>query len=119
MAIVQQRTYIKKDNDHWNPEPKRTFHPNHRLLGPLGAYEVGAFKALAKKIPEIDAKNQEAGRQLFDIVTGTSIGAINAAILVSYFNFSVIITSLANNFLSLSLNKLLNKSIIRKMSSLT
>lgn len=33
--------------------------------GALGAYEVGAFKALIKKIPEIDAKNQEAGRPLF------------------------------------------------------
>ena len=53
--------------------------------GALGAYEVGAFKALIKKIPEIDAKNQEAGRPLFDIVAGTSIGAINAAILVSHF----------------------------------
>lgn len=53
--------------------------------GALGAYEVGAFKALIKKIPEIDAKNQEAGRPLFDIFAGTSIGAINAAILVSHF----------------------------------
>jgi NTE family protein len=53
--------------------------------GALGAYEVGAFKALIKKIPEIDAKNQESGRPLFDIVAGTSIGSINAAILVSHF----------------------------------
>jgi NTE family protein len=53
--------------------------------GALGAYEAGAFKALCKKIPEIDAKNQEAGRPLFDIIAGTSIGAINAAILVSHF----------------------------------
>ena len=53
--------------------------------GALGAYEAGAFKALCKKIPEIDAKNQEVGRPLFDIVAGTSIGAINAAILVSHF----------------------------------
>jgi len=53
--------------------------------GALGAYEAGAFKALAKKIPEIDTKNHEANRPLFDIVAGTSIGAINAAILVSNF----------------------------------
>lgn len=52
--------------------------------GALGAYEAGAFKELSKKIPEIDAENQEAGRPLFDIVAGTSIGAINAAILVSH-----------------------------------
>jgi NTE family protein len=53
--------------------------------GALGAYEAGAFKALSKMIPEIDAKNQEADRPLFDIVAGASIGAINAAILVSHF----------------------------------
>jgi NTE family protein len=53
--------------------------------GALGAYEAGAFKALCKKIPEIDAKKKEAGRPLFDIIAGTSIGAINAAILVSHF----------------------------------
>jgi NTE family protein len=52
--------------------------------GALGAYEAGAFKELSEKIPEIDAENQEAGRPLFDIVAGTSIGAINAAILVSH-----------------------------------
>ena len=53
--------------------------------GALGAYEAGAFKALCKKIPEIDVKNQEVDRPLFDIIAGTSIGAINAAILVSHF----------------------------------
>src|SRR3712207_2486232 len=52
--------------------------------GALGAYEVGAFKALCEEIPKIDVKNGETGRPLFDIVAGTSIGAINAAILVSY-----------------------------------
>ena len=36
-------------------------------------------------IPEIDANNHEVGRPLFDIVAGTSIGAINAQILVSNF----------------------------------
>jgi NTE family protein len=53
--------------------------------GALGAYEAGAFKSLSKMIPKIDAENHEAGRPLFDIVAGTSIGAINAAILVSHF----------------------------------
>lgn len=43
----------------------------------LGAYEVGVFKRLYKKL-------YRSGEQLFDIVAGTSIGAINAAILVSY-----------------------------------
>ena len=52
--------------------------------GALGAYEVGAFKALVHGLPEIDVKNNEPNRPLFDIIAGTSIGAINAAILVSY-----------------------------------
>ncbi len=38
--------------------------------GSLGAYECGVYKALAKR----DVK--------FDIIAGTSIGAINAAIIV-------------------------------------
>jgi NTE family protein len=49
--------------------------------GALGAYEAGAFKALCEKI----GKKDEKGRPLFDIIAGTSIGAINAAIIVSEF----------------------------------
>ena len=45
----------------------------------MGAYEASAFKALIEEIPKIDAKNQEVNRPLFDIVAGTSIGAIYAA----------------------------------------
>ena len=52
--------------------------------GSLGAYEAGVFKALYEKITRIDEKYGEKGRPLFDIVAGTSIGAINAAILVSH-----------------------------------
>ena len=52
--------------------------------GALGAYQVGAFKALYEEISRIDAENGVGDRPLFDIVAGTSIGAINAAILVSY-----------------------------------
>jgi NTE family protein len=47
--------------------------------GALGAYEAGAFKALYEHISKKDDRNQ-----LFDIIAGTSIGAINAAILVSH-----------------------------------
>lgn len=43
----------------------------------LGAFEAGVFKALYDKL-------FRPGEQLFDIVAGTSAGAINAAILVSY-----------------------------------
>ncbi|MBV9179488.1 MAG: patatin-like phospholipase family protein [Nitrososphaeraceae archaeon] len=46
--------------------------------GALGAYDTGVFQALYEKI----SANRD-GRPLFDIVAGTSSGAMNAAILVS------------------------------------
>lgn len=52
--------------------------------GALGAFQAGAFKALYEKLTKEDIQNGNEGRQLFDIVAGTSIGAINAAVLVSY-----------------------------------
>ena len=51
--------------------------------GALGAYQVGVLKVPAKKIIEEDEKNAEQNRPLFDIIAGTSIGAMNAAVLVS------------------------------------
>jgi predicted acylesterase/phospholipase RssA len=51
--------------------------------GALGAYQVGVLKALSKKIIEEDEKNAQQGRPLFDVIAGTSIGAMNAAVLVS------------------------------------
>jgi NTE family protein len=50
--------------------------------GSLGAYEAGVFKAIYQHLVEQEGENPE--NNLFDIVAGTSIGAINAAILVSY-----------------------------------
>jgi NTE family protein len=53
--------------------------------GALGAFQAGAFKALYEKITKEDKENgNEEERPLFDIIAGTSIGAINAAVLVSY-----------------------------------
>ena len=52
--------------------------------GALGAFQAGAFKALYEKITREDRKNGNEGRPLFDIVAGTSSGAINAAVLVSH-----------------------------------
>jgi NTE family protein len=52
--------------------------------GSLGAYEAGAYKAIKEELQyHIRAKGME-NEPLFHIVSGTSIGAVNAAILVSY-----------------------------------
>ena len=50
--------------------------------GALGAYESGAYKALCEKLIAKDSSNREnvrKNRPLFDIISGTSIGALNAA----------------------------------------
>ncbi len=53
--------------------------------GSLGVYEAGAYKAIYEALSKEDnAKPISHRRSTFDIVAGTSIGAINAAILVSY-----------------------------------
>jgi NTE family protein len=63
--------------------------PKQRALvlqggGTLGAYEAGVLEILCKKLTEDDKEsNNTENRLLFDIVAGTSIGAINGAILVS------------------------------------
>ena len=48
--------------------------------GALGAYEAGVFEALSEQLSK-----GNTDRPLFDIIAGTSGGAINAALLVSYF----------------------------------
>ena len=52
--------------------------------GALGAYEAGAYKALYEFVTERDEKEGKKGRPAFDIIAGTSIGAMNAAVLTSY-----------------------------------
>ncbi len=52
--------------------------------GALGAFQAGAFKALYEKLTREDKENGNERKPLFDIVAGTSIGAINAALIVSY-----------------------------------
>jgi NTE family protein len=52
--------------------------------GSLGAYEAGAYKAFYELLSERDKKIGREDRPLFDIVAGTSIGAMNASVLVSY-----------------------------------
>ncbi len=54
--------------------------------GALGAYQAGVFKSLYEKIKGFqDDDNNKKDNLLFDIIAGTSIGAINGAILVSCF----------------------------------
>lgn len=60
----------------------------HRALilqggGALGAYEAGVVKALYEKLREEDKQKGIVDRPLFDVVAGSSIGAVNAAILVN------------------------------------
>jgi|SRR5688572_13077059 predicted acylesterase/phospholipase RssA len=48
--------------------------------GALGAYEAGTFQQIYKKV------NQEnENGKLFDIIAGTSIGAINSTVLVGHY----------------------------------
>ena len=53
--------------------------------GALGAYEVGAIKGLYETLTKGQIKNGQGGDSkapLFDIIVGTSIGAMNAAVLI-------------------------------------
>src|SRR5215217_8417700 len=52
--------------------------------GSLGAYAAGAYKALYELLSKKDAKEGKDKSTTFDIIAGTSIGAMNAAVLVSY-----------------------------------
>ena len=61
----------------------------HRALifqggGSLGAYEAGAYKAMNEDLSEFFTAEGRGNEPIFHIVSGTSIGAINAALLVSY-----------------------------------
>src|SRR5215204_1336792 len=81
---VSSRNYTDKNNTKKNNKKKM------RALvlqggGAIGAFQAGAFKALYEKITREDRENGNDGRPLFDIIAGTSIGAINAAVLVSHF----------------------------------
>lgn len=53
--------------------------------GALGVYEAGVFKEIHRKvIPDQEQKGNN-NIKLFDMVSGTSIGAINATVLVGHF----------------------------------
>jgi NTE family protein len=52
--------------------------------GSLGAYEAGAYKALYEWISSQDKSEGKDTSMTFDNIAGTSIGAMNAAVLTSY-----------------------------------
>lgn len=52
--------------------------------GALGAYEPAVFKELYKKLVKEDKERGREEDTRFHIVAGTSMGAINAAIIVSH-----------------------------------
>jgi predicted acylesterase/phospholipase RssA len=56
--------------------------------GTLGAYEVGVLKILYQKLATEDKENNKEesdNRMIFDVVAGSSIGAMNGAVLVGQF----------------------------------
>jgi NTE family protein len=52
--------------------------------GSLGAYEAGAYKAINEDLSAYFRTEGRGKEPIFHIISGTSIGAINAAVLVSY-----------------------------------
>ena len=52
--------------------------------GSLGAYSAGVYRGFYESLSRMDSDEGNKGKPIFDIIAGTSIGAINAAILVSY-----------------------------------
>jgi predicted acylesterase/phospholipase RssA len=87
-SVDLQKKYVSfKPDNAVDIENKKT-RPHRALVlqggGALGAYEAGVFKALFERITKDDELTGQKNRPLFDIVAGTSIGAVNAAILVGY-----------------------------------
>ena len=52
--------------------------------GSLGAYETGAYKAIKEELSQYNRAKGIGNEPIFHIIAGTSTGAMNAAILVSY-----------------------------------
>jgi NTE family protein len=52
--------------------------------GSLGAYEAGVYGVLYDWISESLERSNRTDEDLFDIIAGTSIGAINAAIIINH-----------------------------------
>ena len=79
--IETKENYVSEDRSHKHiPDRQRAL-----VLqggGALGAYEVGVLKVLCKNLAKKQGKDGK-DEPLFDIIAGTSMGAMNAAVLVS------------------------------------
>jgi len=51
--------------------------------GALGAYEAGAITVLCEHLTDVEKGDNKKDGPLFDVIAGTSIGAMNAAVLIS------------------------------------
>ena len=79
---VSLQNYTDNDTHKNNKKKIKLF---YREEGHLEHFKPVAFKALYEKITREDKENgNEEERPLFDIIAGTSIGAINATVLVSH-----------------------------------
>ena len=77
----------------------------------FGAYELGAYKALCEKLIAKDSSNSEnvrKNRPLFDIISGTSIGALNAVLITRSVVDGIRNSENANN---LNIQKIWDKSV--------
>ncbi|HKR72784.1 MAG TPA: patatin-like phospholipase family protein [Candidatus Nitrosocosmicus sp.] len=68
---------------------KRKIPKSERILvfqggGSLGAYEAGAYRGIYELLKKSDDNNSSNEKPVFDIIAGSSIGAINSAILTSH-----------------------------------
>src|SRR5690348_782742 len=80
--MTEYRFKNYEDYNNYNRNQNRV----HRALifqggGALGAYEAGIYKALYDNLIE---KSLDETTQLFDIIAGTSAGAINSTLIVNY-----------------------------------
>jgi len=80
---MSKKSYTSNSNGSGKPRKQRAL-----VLqggGTLGAYEAGVLEVLCKRLSEEDNDNDRKDGLLFDIIAGSSIGAMNGAVFVSNF----------------------------------